>query len=61
MTDAPITVPSSPMPAIRPSWPKGIAATSACRVVVFSEPALPLSMITTLGPDPIDQPLLLRR
>ena len=48
--------PSRPIPAIRPFWPKGKAITSFLSVVVVLLMALPWSITTTLGPEPIDHP-----
>jgi hypothetical protein len=48
--------PSRPIPAIRPLWPNGKAITSFLSVVVVLLMALPWSITTTLGPEPIDHP-----
>jgi hypothetical protein len=46
--------------AIKPRWPNGKAQTSWVSVLLVRLAAAPLST-TTLGPDPIDQPLLFER
>jgi hypothetical protein len=53
--------PSRPKPAISPFWPKGKAYTSFAIVVEVVLMALPLSITTTLGPEPMAQPSLFLR
>lgn len=53
--------PSRPRPAISPFWPNGKAYTSFASVVEVVLIAAPLSTTTTLGPEPIAQPLLFLR